>query len=140
MRRALPQLVLRWHVLALVRSFYRLGIAGNRIEATLETLRHDEVTRSRRAPDTPLAELPGLLSDASVATDELGAGDWAVGRTIAATALRAETGASVVAVVRGTTYLASPPPWLALEAGDLLYLVGTRESVDLARARLRQGV
>jgi len=117
----------------------RLGLAGNRIEAMLETLRHDAVARSRRAPDTPLAELPGLLRDASVATDELGAGDWAVGRTIADTALRAETGASVVAVVRGTTYMASPSPTLALEAGDLLYLVGARAAIDRARTRLRSG-
>jgi CPA2 family monovalent cation:H+ antiporter-2 len=117
----------------------RLGFAGNRIEAMLETLRHDAVARPRRAPDTLLAELPGLLRDASVATDELGTGDWAIGKSIAETTLRAATGASVVAMVRGTDYLASPSPDQRLEAGDLLYLVGTREAVDRARALLRTG-
>jgi len=117
----------------------RLGLAGNRIEATLETLRHEAVVRTLRAPDTPLGDLPALLRDASVATDELGAGDWAVGRTIAETALRAETGASVVGVVRGEAHLAGPSPELRLEAGDLLYLIGPRETVERARARLRQG-
>jgi CPA2 family monovalent cation:H+ antiporter-2 len=124
---------------ALGHLLARLGFAGNRIEAMLETLRHDAVARPRRAPDTLLAELPGLLRDASVATDELGTGDWAVGRSIVETTLRAATGASVVAMVRGTDYLASPSPDQRLEAGDLLYLVGTREAVDRARSLLRTG-
>jgi len=117
----------------------RLATPGNRIEAILDTLRHDAIARPLRAPQTPLGELPALLRDAGIATDEIGAGDWAAGRTIAETALRRATGASIVAVGRGEVYTTSPSPDQRLEAADIVYLIGTREAVDRARRLLRAG-
>jgi len=95
--------------------------------------------RPLRAPTTPLAALPSLLQNASVATHELGIGDWAVGRTIAETALRSFTGTSIVALGRGEHYVASPPADARLDPGDVLYLIGPRDAVDRARRHLRGG-
>jgi CPA2 family monovalent cation:H+ antiporter-2 len=117
----------------------RLGTPGNRIEAILDTLRHEAIVRPLRAPETPLGELPVLLREAGIATDEIGVGDWAAGRTIAETALRRATGASIVAVGRGDAYTTSPSPEQRLAATDIVYLIGTREAVDRARRLLRAG-
>jgi K+/H+ antiporter YhaU regulatory subunit KhtT len=69
----------------------------------------------------------------------VGATDWAVGRTLASVGLRAETGASVVAVRKGEQYSTMPPASLTVDAGDVLYLSGDPSDVLLARARLAEG-
>jgi K+/H+ antiporter YhaU regulatory subunit KhtT len=53
--------------------------------------------------------------------------------------LRAETGALVIAVQRGTDYLTSPAAELRLQANDVLYLFGDMSDVLLARQRLTAG-
>lgn len=52
-------------------------------------------------------------------------GSPAGGRSIAEGAYRTRTGASIVAVVRGTTTLPAPEPDEVLQAGDVLVAVGT---------------
>ena len=59
------------------------------------------VERLRLAPDSPL-----------------------VGKTLAATGLRTQTGALVLAVGRGTDEIATPGPHFRLAAGDVLVVVG----------------
>jgi TrkA domain protein len=51
----------------------------------------------------------------------------AAGRTIADLQMRKETGMSVIAVVRGGSVETSPDPYVALEPGDRLVVVGARE-------------
>jgi K+:H+ antiporter len=59
-------------------------------------------------------------------------GSPARGRTLRDLHLRRETGASVIAVVRGDTTFSNPPADLALEAGDDLVLVGAHQEVEAA--------
>jgi TrkA domain protein len=61
------------------------------------------------------------------------------GRTLGDTALRTRTGASIVAVLRGGTVLASPRPDLGLIPGDLLVVVGTEHGLAEAARILEQG-
>lgn len=56
----------------------------------------------------------------------------AAGRTLRQLDLRRETGASVIAAVRGEESLPSPPADLRLEPGDSLVLVGGHEEIDRA--------
>jgi CPA2 family monovalent cation:H+ antiporter-2 len=58
-----------------------------------------------------------------------------VGKTIAETNLRARTGASIIAVVRGHGVLANPKSHTVFAAGDLVGLIGDAEQVMTA-ARL----
>lgn len=60
-------------------------------------------------------------------------GSRAAGTTIADGAFRTRTGASIVAVVRGDTTVASPGPEYRFEAGDVAVAVGTPEGLGQLR-------
>ena len=64
---------------------------------------------------------------------------YAAGRTLAELGVRGRTGASILGVTRGETAIPAPSKTERLEAGDLLVLVGTQESVDAAIGLLREG-
>jgi TrkA domain protein len=53
-----------------------------------------------------------------------------VGRTLGDTEARTRTGASVVAVLRNDTMIASPNPDFRFEAGDVVVVVGTRDGIE----------
>src|SRR5262245_35826741 len=61
------------------------------------------------------------------------------GRTLGDTRARTRTGASIVAVVRDPLVIASPRPDFALQAGDLLIVVGTAEGTDAVADILADG-
>ena len=61
-------------------------------------------------------------------------GSTAVGRTIGEGRYRTHTGASVVAVIRGSTTVPAPGPDFVFEAGDVAVAIGTTDSL----ARLRE--
>ncbi|MGQ4556553.1 TrkA C-terminal domain-containing protein [Halobellus sp. GM3] len=67
---------------------------------------------------------------------EVEAGSPAVGRTLAESDLRAETGASVIAIERGEEVIPSPGPDRTIRAGDTLVVVGTRANCDAFEARV----
>ena len=52
-----------------------------------------------------------------------------VGQTLAAAGIRQETGASVIAIQRGSDTLSNPEPGTTFRAGDVLVLLGTREQL-----------
>jgi voltage-gated potassium channel len=54
----------------------------------------------------------------------------AVDRTLGALAVRQQTGASVLAVLRDGSPLANPPPDLMLKAEDRLLALGTRDQLE----------
>ncbi len=58
------------------------------------------------------------------------------GQSIGDGRIRTETGASVVAVIRGDRSIPGPGPELRLEAGDVVLLIGTAQSVQRALRRL----
>ncbi len=60
----------------------------------------------------------------------------AAGRTIREVDLRARTGVTIVAVTRNGQPTPNPPPELALQAGDVLVLVGTHRQLAAAREAL----
>ena len=60
------------------------------------------------------------------------------GRPLGETRLRARTGSSIVAVLRGADAIPSPAPGFRLAGGDTLVVIGTREGADSAAAILAQ--
>jgi TrkA domain protein len=64
-------------------------------------------------------------------------GSKVAGVTIGDAAIRKDTGASVVAIIRGSRTNASPGPDDRIEVGDVLVSVGTPESVDALLALLQ---
>jgi CPA2 family monovalent cation:H+ antiporter-2 len=125
----------------LAQLMARLHVPGNVIDVLLETFRRTGVSsRTRHAPAAPFTAMPAGIREMPVSTHRLDAADWSVGRTLAEVDLRAQTGATVLAIQKGDAYVTSPSAALTLEAGDVLFLAGDDSDVRLARARLTKGV
>lgn len=77
--------------------------------------------------------LPGIGEPESVALDATSA---AVGRTLAELNLRGMTGATVLAIRRGSEGVLVPSAQEVLRAGDILALAGTHEAIDAAKGVL----
>jgi CPA2 family monovalent cation:H+ antiporter-2 len=119
-----------------------LDVPGNIIQVLVEDYRRREAMPVLRVPSAPRIALhqlaPDLLS-APVATHQVSEGDWAIGRTLSDINLRATTGVSVLAARREGRAWTSPSPDFALQAKDVLYLLGDDADVMLARDRLTHG-
>jgi TrkA domain protein len=135
----------------------RLGVLAHRAG------RYELVVFDRDDPDSVVAGVHLEREDAQVLVDLLGGSriverlgelrqqltgvslDWitvatgapAAGQTIAESALRTRTGASVVAIIRGETTVPAPGPEERLEPGDIVVVVGTDEGIAAADAQLR---
>jgi monovalent cation:H+ antiporter-2, CPA2 family len=119
-----------------------LEVPGNIIQVLVEDYRRREampVLRMPAAPRIALQQLAPDLLSAPVATHQLRAGDWAVGRTVADVNLRAATGVSILAVRREGRAWTSPAADFSVQAEDVLYLLGEDTDVLLARDRLTHG-
>ena len=118
----------------------RLHVPGNVIEPLLDVFRRELVSlRPLRAPQGALDSLPDAIRQMPVATHRVEAGHWAIGRSVAEINLRATTGASVLALVRGARALTPPSAAERIDEGDILYLVGDASDVLLARDLLTRG-
>lgn len=113
------------------RVLHRLGSA---MAGAVNTTRHTRDAAGERMLD--LGTVVGAMAMDGVV---LTLTDWAADRTIAETGLRAVGGALVVAVSRGETTITTPAPDLRLDAGDVLFLFGTRPQLDRSRAHLTRG-
>ncbi len=127
----------------LAQLLMRLQIPGNVVEVLLDTYRRTTTTvatgRAKRAIALPLGELPVEIADAPVSSFRLAPEMGAVSRTLAELDLRAETGATVLAIRREGRTFTSPEASFRLAAGDDLYLLGDESDILLARHRLEQG-
>ena len=118
----------------------RLNVAGNLIETLLDVFRRELVSLRRvKAPRPMLQSLPDAIRKMPIATHQIEASHWAVGRTVADLNLRAATGASILAIHRRERYLTSLSPDERIEQGDVMYLMGDESDVLLARQHLTQG-
>jgi len=80
--------------------------------------------------------LPGLGAPESL---QLAAASPAAGKTLSELNLRGLTGATVLAIQRGDAGHSFPSAHEVLQAGDVLALAGTEESIEAARALLAPG-
>ena len=97
--------------------------------------------RPNAAPDANALDrvdalLPGL---GHLVPIEIPASSPAVGRTLAEVDLRGQTGATVLAIRRGSSALTVPSAQETLRAGDVLALTGSDDAVAAAGEILRGG-
>jgi CPA2 family monovalent cation:H+ antiporter-2 len=124
----------------LAQLLARLNVAGNMIEPLVDVFRRESVRlRTVRAPSASLDSLPPEIQRMPIATHRVEAGHWAAGRSLAEIDLRAQTGASVLAIQSGERYATSPAADVRIEGGDILYLLGDESDIVLARRRLAEG-
>ncbi len=88
-----------------------------------------------RAPDRGAAVSEAVLDALEAGTTDvfrIAPGSPVAGRTLRDLDLRHETGATVLAVVRGEAPEPNPAPDTVLETGDDLVLVGSHAEIDRA--------
>jgi CPA2 family monovalent cation:H+ antiporter-2 len=98
-------------------------------ELILELLAQPQAT----TPQQVATILPGFSGTSTVTIPDNGD---AVGRSLAQLDLRAKTGATVLAILRGSERIATPSPSEPLRPGDLLALAGSEEAIAAASALL----
>ncbi|NVB82135.1 MAG: potassium transporter [Kofleriaceae bacterium] len=117
---------LQGHVRAAAQAVIQV-LAAQRASATGDAGSHTDPLEQTR-------ELfPGL---GAPVTYDLGAESPAIGRSLSELELRSATGATVLALVRGSEGFALPDSHQALQAGDTLALAGTDEAIAAAIALL----
>jgi CPA2 family monovalent cation:H+ antiporter-2 len=120
----------------------RLDVPGNLAESLIVEARGALSAPSSRAvaaPALPSVQVSSAIGETPVTSHVLAAGEWAVGRGLSTVDLRARTGATILAVRRGTSTLAPPPvPW-EFATGDVLYIVGDDAALRRARGHLTVG-
>jgi CPA2 family monovalent cation:H+ antiporter-2 len=120
----------------------RLHIPGNVVETLVDTYRRvlgASTGRTARAPAVPFDQMPKEILDAPVSSVRLDANAWAAGHSLQELHLRAQTGATVIAVRRGGATTTSPDGSFRLQALDDVFLLGDDTDVLLARALLNEG-
>ena len=115
------------------RSLRMLGLPRNVIEGQIRAVR-TETGPSQRTTTMPrrrMAEVTAL-GEMKVESALVQEGSRAVGASAVSLALRSTTGALMVGLRRGARLLDRPDPTVPFEAGDIVFLAGTREEVARA--------
>jgi len=115
----------------LARVLRSIDTPMNLIKSEIRRAREQTQESSRVTSSLPrrrLGEMPEL-SELKIESLVIRADALAVGRSPAEMQLRTRSGALIVAMRRGGHLLEEPDPKLCFAAGDVAYLVGTRESI-----------
>ena len=126
-----------WRKAGAIEVEYRSG--ATELAELLATQTHDDdpehVNERVQSEFGSATLLPGLEAATTV---PLPADGSAVGRTLAELDLRARSGGTVVAILRGDQRVVLPTGRERLESGDVLAIVGSREAVAKARRLLQE--
>ncbi|MBX3474116.1 MAG: cation:proton antiporter [Planctomycetes bacterium] len=124
----------------MARVLRQLGIPRNVIDREVALVRENTqgTARSLTLPRNSLADMQEL-ADLKVESALVNGREFAQGKTLSQLDLRARTGASVIALRRGGELASQPKADEALQVGDILYLVGSLESIRNALVFLESG-
>jgi len=120
----------------------RLHMPGNVVETLVDNYRRvlgASTGRPARARAVPFDQMPKEIIDAPVSSFRLNADAWAAGHSLQELNVRAQTGATVLAVRRGGSTTTSPDGSFRLQANDDVFLFGDDSDVLLARSFLNDG-
>ncbi len=125
----------------LVHLLKQMNMPDNIINAQVEAIRSGRygMLRGKATDRAATEELMAALQRTATRTHYLTNDSPACGETIAGTNLRARSGVTIIAVVRGQHSTTSPPPDFVLNAGDLLVLVGSHAQIEAAASVLEKG-
>jgi len=120
-----------WRSAANLDSHVRAG--SEMVVEALKGYAVPEPTGEMRAITSVQDLMPGLGGTVAVQLQKSNRG---VGKSLAALDLRGKTGATVLAISRGGKSIVSPAADEELQAGDVLALTGSADSIEAARAAL----
>jgi CPA2 family monovalent cation:H+ antiporter-2 len=111
------------------------------VEQYIDAVRHDAYDTAISSHEEHLMfdQLMSALRSMALAWHEVPEDSPLVGRTLAAANLRALTGASVIAIVRGQRVIANPKSSTVFTTGDQIGLIGEAEQVAAAAELIAPG-
>ena len=120
------------------RALEEYHVPKNVIDAQAKIIRSERYGLLRDAAGVrpSMEKIADLLTAGTAETFYVGKGCGAAGRTLKEIDLRAATGATVIAVVRGEESFASPAADFRLQEGDTLVCVASHAAMDAAFAYL----
>lgn len=112
----------------------KMDVPDNVVTGQIATLRAGRYGMLRSLPtdNETLDDLAKFLQTTATRTHYLAKESSACGKTIAVVNLRAESGVTIIAVVRNGKPTTNPPADFELGAGDVLVLVGSHQQLDVA--------
>jgi CPA2 family monovalent cation:H+ antiporter-2 len=116
------------------RVLQRYGVPRHTIESQIEAIRRQgyQMLRSPSLPQIKIANLNTALQEATTETIRLNQNSPVVGKNLGEINLRGQTGATLIAVVRGNDTKISPGAGYKLHVGDILVLFGKPEKIERA--------
>lgn len=118
-----------------------MDIPDNIVEAQIAAVRAGRygMLRGRSTDRAAQQELMKVLQTTATRTYYIEDSHWSCGKTIGQLNLRARTGVLIIAVVRNGVPTTNPAVDLAVQASDVLVLVGAHAQLDAARSVLQTG-
>ena len=123
------------------RVLLRYGVDRYTIESQIERIRRQgyEMLRSPSLQRVQMSNLNAALQSATTENIKLNENSPVIGKTLGDLNLRNQTGATLIAVVRGEETKIGPGANYKLESGDILILFGKSESIERAVKILQPG-
>ena len=127
------------------RVLREYGIARHVIQRQVAEIRSEgyQMLRTPSLPIVDMSEIADALKSASTETLFVEANSQAVGKTIGELKLRKQTGVTIIAITRDSHTQINPAPETAIQAEDVLVLLGGPEQIDRAIEEIngvREGV
>lgn len=119
-------------------TLLQLGYPLREVHAYTDAVRRDAYNIDVSSADEhrSLHELLAMAESIDIVWVTLSGQNPLVGQTLQESNIRAETGASVIAVIRDQHLVPNPKSSTEFRAGDRIGLIGEREHLDQAQARL----
>jgi monovalent cation:H+ antiporter-2, CPA2 family len=114
-------------------TLLRLGFPLREVQRYVDLVRQENYeTRYTHEEHRALDRLLEAVRSLEIGWTAIPQASSFAGKSLAEADLRARTGASVVAIQRGESLIANPPPDMRLEVGDRLGLIGESDQVEAA--------
>jgi CPA2 family monovalent cation:H+ antiporter-2 len=120
------------------RTLLQLGFSINKVQEYADAVRSDyyDVNINTEQERQLLQDLLSASENIVLTWIQLGSNHSLIGQTLTQVNLRASTGASIVAILRGRDLIANPEPGTVLQTNDLLALVGDEGQLSAAQELL----
>ena len=108
------------------------------VQQYIDAVRNDAYDTTRLSPEENqmLDQLVAAVRDMTITWQPVSDQSPLIGRTLVEANLRAQTGASIIALVRNQAVIANPEPHLKFAPSDLVGLIGSTQQVAAAAAHI----
>lgn len=112
------------------------------VQQYIDAVRNDAYDTTHLSPEENqmLDQLVAAVRDMTITWQPVSARSPLIGQTLVEANLRAQTGASIIALVRNQAVIANPEPHLTFAPSDLVGLIGSTQQVAAATAHINPAI